>query len=107
MVDIEVTPALVKAYIDSKADVDIIGYARQSCSCLVAYAVTHAYPDVSNVIISGDTLYYLDSEDESHWVPLDKMIEAIIDGFDDCGGYDEPITKHDYLSRMEDAAWLR
>lgn len=105
MVDIEVTPALVKAYLDSKADADIIGYARQSCSCLVAYAIGYAYPEIFNVATGAGYLEYMDSEGKYHEQQISSDVQAIIDGFDDCGGYDEPITKHDYLSCME-AAWL-
>ena len=104
---LEVTPALVKAYLDSCANSDTIGYCRESSNCLVAYALRHTYPDIEGILVSEERIYYTDDQGNGQVQDTPSDIAAIIDGFDTLGSCDKPITKYDYVTAMESASWLR
>ena len=92
---VEITPALIQSYLDTKADEDIIGHCHDAGACLVAETILWKYPEYTSVFVAYDTIDV--GKVDFVVTPID--IAKIIIAFDDLFLVRHPITKQEFLAK--------
>jgi len=85
----------VQAYLDSKADDEIVGYTCHAQRCLLTNAVRYKYPQAQSVSTALAAVA-IDGVD----VPLNASMHNLYARFDDMhrNDYEVPITKRQWLA---------